>query len=317
MTIDYSMFYKRSVDPERLATQIGQFDVLVSAFTRNERVQRVFTEVRASRKIWLVHPEYGFTDLEAPAGEDTVRPAGVDEIEQVEALLDAIGDLTGMSVCIDTTGFMRSVLVFLVAKLQFLGVTDFTALYSEPSAYLKQDQTQFTTATSGVVRPVAGMSLSNHTGGKDHLVIAVGYDDAAVGEVANNKDAATVHPIFGFPSLSPDMYQQSAIRSSRSSDKAFEDEWVTNRRFAPASDPFATAGVVSGMVKDIDRASVSANIYLAPLSTKAQALGFAVYWCLEGRRRGAISLILPECVSYSRDTSIGLKRVWKFSVELY
>jgi hypothetical protein len=211
---------------------------------------------------------------------------------------------------------MRHVLVFLVAKLAHLGVREFTALYSEPMYYLNQESTTFSTTTTGVVRPVRGMAGSNSSAGRDALIVAVGYDHRLISEVANHKDSALVYPVLAFPSLSPDMYQQSALRSSESGDVALTGDWVSNRRFAPANDPFSTAGILQEVVGEIDRREPGANIYLSPLSTKPQALGFALYWQLEGKARGAVTLLLPECLTYSRETSQGIKRLWTYTVEL-
>ena len=85
---------------------------------------------------------------------------------------------------------------------------------------------------------------------------------------------------------------------------------------APANDPFSTAQVISDKVREIDGRAPDQNIYLAPLSTKAQTLGMSLYWQLEGRARGRCTLLLPECITYSRETSTGLKRLWKYEVEL-
>lgn len=313
---DYSIFYRRSVGTDRIAQELPKFDIFVSAFNSSDRVGRVFNEVRAQKKIWHIHPEYGYKPLDEPAGFVKAQPDKIDEIAQVDALLAAVGDLRGKSLCIDITGFMRHVLVFLVAKIAHMGVREFTALYSEPMCYSKQEDTVFSTTTSGITRPVRGMAGSNFSHGTDYLIIAAGYDHKLISEVTNHKDNLTVYPLFAFPSLSPDFYQQSAIRASESGDVALEGAWIVNRRFAPANDPFSTASILSDIVYEIDRKGYPANIYLSPLSTKVQALGFALFWQLEGKARGAVSMLLPECVTYSRETSSGLKRLWTYTVEL-
>lgn len=313
--MDYALFFRRAIGLDRLAKEVGQFDVFVSAYNSSDRVRAVFGEVRARRKLWLVHPEYQYAGLELPAGVPLVQPPTLDEATQVEALLDALGSLEGRSLCIDITGFMRHVLVFLLPRLAFAGVKSFTALYSEPISYKKQEATSFSTTTSGVVRPVRGMYGSSGAG-RDHLLVAVGYDHQLVSEVSAYKDGVTVHPLFAFPSLSADMYQQSALRAERSGEVVLRPEWVSNRLFAPANDPFSTALVVSERVHAIDKQGIDQNVYLAPLSTKVQALGMSLYWCLEGRRRGRCTLLLPECLTYSRETSTGLKRLWKYEIEL-
>ena len=313
---DYSIFYRRPVRTDRIAQELPKFDIFVSAFNSSDRVGRVFNEVRAQKKIWHIHPEYMYSPLDEPTGFMKAQPDKIDEIAQVDALLAAVGDLSGKSLCIDITGFMRHVLVFLVAKIAYMGVREFTALYSEPMCYTKQEDTIFSTTTSGITRPVRGMAGSNSSQGTDYLIIAAGYDHKLISEVTNHKDNLTVYPLFAFPSLSPDFYQQSAIRASESGDAALEGAWITNRRFAPANDPFSTASILSDIVREIDRKSIHPNIYLSPLSTKVQALGFALFWQLEGKARGAVTMLLPECLTYSRETTSGLKRLWTYTVEL-
>jgi hypothetical protein len=238
-----------------------------------------------------------------------------DEIGQIDALLAAVPNIDASSLCIDVTGFMRNSLAFLVPKLAYLGVKSFTALYSEPVSYSKQEATQFTTTTSDVVRPVRGM-YGSPGNGQNHLLMAVGYDHQLISQVFSYKDGVTTHPLFAFPSLSADMYQQSALRAEKSGEIVLKDDWINNRFFAPANDPFSTAGMVSERIRHIDRKGSGENIFLAPLSTKAQVLGMSLYWLLEGRSRGRCTILLPECLTYSRETSTGIKRLWSYEVEL-
>lgn len=313
--LDYSIFYRRPIGTDRIAQELPKFDIFASAFNSSDRVGRVFNEVRAHKKIWHIHPEYKYAPLDEPVGFLKAQPSAIDEVAQVNALLAAMGDLSGKSLCIDITGFMRHVLTFLVAKIAHMGISEFTALYSEPMYYTKQEDTIFSTTTSGVPRPVMGMAGSNSSLGTDYLIIGAGYDHKLISEVTNQKDI-TVYPLFAFPSLSPDFYQQSAIRASESGAVALEPAWIVNRRFAPANDPFSTASILHDIVYEIDRKNIQANIYLSPLSTKVQALGFALYWQLEGKARGAVTMLLPECLTYSRETSSGLKRLWTYTIEL-
>lgn len=317
--IDYSVFYRRSINTGNLASEIGVFDIFVSAFNCSERIALVFNSVSAAKKIYHVHPEYQFESHEVPRGSWLVSaPDEIDEMAQMTALINAIGAVSGAErICIDITGFMRSSLCFLLAKLRSLGFRHVSAIYSEPRAYSKQDNTSFSVTTTGAVRPVRGMAGSGgRTKVRDYLIVGVGYDHALVGEVLHNKDGAVTYPIFGFPSLSPDMYQQSAVRAARSGDKALDGSWVVKRRFAPANDPFATAAIVAETVRGIRRDDPTGHIYLSPLSTKAQALGFALYWMLEGQRDGSVTMLLPECDGYSRETSSGLNKVWLYDVEM-
>lgn len=314
--IDYSLFYRRPIRIDRISLEVPEFDFFVSAYNNSDRVNDVFRQIRARKKVWLIHPEYGYTPIEQPDGDIKVCPDQTDEVLQTNFLLAELGDLTDKTIAIDITGFMRHVLVFLVAKLAYMGVRNFYALYSEPISYLKQEDTTFSTSTSGFPRPVRGMagSISSHS--QDCLILGVGYDHKLISEVVDHKDNSTVFPVFSFPSLSPDMYQQSALRSSEGGAAALGNTWISNRRFAPANDPFSTAGIISDLVADLDQQGAKSNIYISPLSTKVQALGFALYWQLEGRQRGAVTMLLPECKTYSRETTRGLKRLWMYTVEL-
>lgn len=316
--IDYSIFYRRSINVDRISKELPEFDIFVSAYNSSERVSRVFDAAIASQKFWLIHPEYCYAPLDEPTGAILIKPNSRDEVEQANQIISSLGDvrtLPQLNICIDITGFMRHALVFLVAKLARSGVTKVTFLYSEPVAYTHQENTPFSTTTSGLVRPVRGMAGINNANAKDHLIIGVGYDHKLISEVVNNKDEAEVYPIFGFPSLGADMYQQSTVRASESGDVALTGKWVSNRKFAPANDPFATADAIRNIISKIDIKYSLPNIYLSPLSTKAQTLGFALYWLLEGFDRGGVSILMPECTTYSRETSQGTKRLWLYEAE--
>lgn len=312
---EYSFFYRRTVDVTRIEKEIGGVDVFISSFNSSDRVKEIYQEVSSKEKYWMIHPEYKYSPLELPEG-NLIEPDGINEKIQVDTLLNAVGDIGDKRVCIDITGFMRHVLIFLIAKLNYAGVGEVRFLYSEPMYYLGQEDTVFSTTTSGNVRPIMGMSGSNFAKATDYLVIGIGYDHRLISEVVNNKDSSIVYPLFSFPSLSPDMYQQSALRASISGDVALDQLWTVNRKFSPANDPFSTAGVLKEILEKIEGSGSVSNIYLSPLSTKVQALGFALFWVREAKRRNSsISLLMPECLTYSRETSVGIKRVWEYVVD--
>jgi len=75
------------------------------------------------------------------------------------------------------------------------------------------------------------------------------------------------------------------------------------------------AGVLQDTVREEETRHEVTNLYLCPLATKPQALGFALYYVFE-RRGTATSVIFPFAESYSRETTTGLSRVWKYTVEL-
>jgi hypothetical protein len=155
--MDYSLFYRRTITVARLAKELGEFDFLLSAYNSSERVKIAFANVNARNKIWLVHPEYQYLQIEHPKDGVVIYPQMSDEITQIEAAISAMPGLDTATVCIDITGFMRHTLAFLIPKLERVGVKRFTAIYSEPVSYAKQEETQFATTTTDVVRPVRGM----------------------------------------------------------------------------------------------------------------------------------------------------------------
>jgi len=274
--IDYSIFYYQAYSSPN---DLSDYDIFISAYNSSERVKSVFSNINASKKLWLIHPEYLFNDLELPKDGIIVKPEERSESIQVRTLLNNINNITEVKLCIDITGFMRHVLIFLVASLKKMGVKKFTAIYSEPMTYSNDENTEFSTTTSPIVRSIQGISADIDPSYQDHLIINVGYDHKIISQVSTYKDSATVYPLFSFPSLSADMYQQSAFRASSSGDITKKDDWFINRKFAPANNPFATAQIISELIHSIDAVNDSKNnIYLAPLSTKAQTLGFAIYW---------------------------------------
>ncbi|WP_151779137.1 hypothetical protein [Acinetobacter bereziniae] len=315
---DYSIFYTRPIEFTEISETLPTFDIFISAFNDSERVKTLFDSINSTKKFWLVHPEYHFNNEEIPDLEinEVITPSEITDIVQVNELLLRVGDLSNKKICIDITGFMRHVLIFLVASLKYRGVDKFTAIYSEPKFYSDGDNTSFSTTTSPIVKSISGISTTSNSEFKDHLIINIGYDHKMLSQIASYKDGATYHPVFSFPSLSADMYQQSSLRAALSGSITQNSDWITKRKFSPANNPFATAQVISDLVKELDlNFDGKNNIYLAPLSTKAQTLGFAIYWVLEGKDRG-ITILLPECLSYSRETSQGLKRLWSYEVEL-
>jgi hypothetical protein len=314
--IDYTVLYKDELPVEADWPTDTRWDIFVSAYTAAERVQRVFDKASAGSKYWLVFPEYGFTAHECPpqAFASIVR----DEAEYVQAFWDgSIGDPSGRTICIDITGFIRPYLIFLVRWLSERGVRRFDALYSEPIIYSKRDQTRFSDEAVVEVRQIAGFEgTHNPDTSNDYLIIGAGYDHQLIAQVAENKEFSKKIQIFGLPSLRADMYQENVLR-------AFLAEEAVGRHtadasssyFAPANDPFATASTLREIVDRISTRKPITNLYLSPLATKPQVLGFAVYYLTE-RRNSATSLIFPFCDAYEQETSTGVSRIWRYTVEL-
>ena len=57
------------------------------------------------------------------------------------------------------------------------------------------------------------------------------------------------------------------------------------------------------------------NTYLCPLATKPQALGFTLFYLTECQNE-AVSIIYPFCRSHAKETSVGISKISKYTLEL-
>jgi hypothetical protein len=114
----------------------------------------------------------------------------------------------------------------------------------------------------------------------DVLIIGAGYDDKLIAQIPEHKDHARKLKIFGLPPLRADMYQQNVPRAERAAEQVGGvSDGETH--FAPANDPFVTAASLKHIVQDLRRRSRLTNLYLSPLATKVQTLGFGIYYVHE------------------------------------
>jgi hypothetical protein len=316
MSSDYTIFYKSRLSAADISAE--RWDFFISAFNPSDRVARVFEQVRAARKIWMVHREYDLTDTEIPNVGEVVRPEASNEGDFIAEFFRraALAEFAGVRVCVDITGFMRPHLMFLIKWLQRYGARAVDVLYSEPMSYSKREATQFSKGSIDAVRQVAGFEgVASRDTSNDLLIIGSGYDDRLIAEVAEHKDKADKIQIFGLPSLRADMYQQNLLRAHRAADAIGESHQAGQRRhYAPANDPFATATVLSEIVERRDKRRKITNLYLSPLATKPQALGFALFFLGECEGKNA-SIIFPFSSGYEKETGVGLSRTWRYTVE--
>ena len=291
----------------------ADWDIFVSAFNASARVKEVFECVRARRKVWVVQQEYGLSRECIPEGAFVATTR--QEAEFWHEFEDFAGaDWTDGSVCVDITGFMRPQLVFLVMWLVGQRERPFVALYSDPRHYAGRENTVFSKGPVVEVRQISGCEgLHNSNSKYDCLVIGMGYDDELIRRVAAAKEDARKVQVYGLPSLEADMYQESVLRGYKANEAL--GQWGDERCFAPANDPFATANVLQGRVQreEVRRGGLT-NLYLSPLGTKPQTLGFALYFATE-RRDTASSIIFPFTEGYEAATSKGIARTWVYNVE--
>ena len=315
-SVDYSIFYRYLIEPSHPISK-KTYDVFISGYNKSDRVRCVFDRVRARRKIWVVHHEYGYDKSDFPASGEVYLSESSDEAMFWRELIDDLQvDSKPEHLCVDITGLVAPYMMYLVAVLSRIGVTCFDCLYSEPISYVDREDTVFSKGHIREVRAVAGFSgiVEQDTSG-DLLIIGAGYEDQLIAEVAQHKDAARKAVIFGFPSLRVDMYQQNVLRASGADESLgpVPHRW---RFFAPANDPFVTASVLREIVKGGAGIERVTNLYLSPLATRAQALGFVIFFLYERKRIENINMIFPFCTEYERLTDVGLSRTWRYELEL-
>lgn len=318
--MDYGFFLREAIAPDADWSDTPEFDVFLSAFNLSDRVRHVYDHVRAKQKLWLLHREYGLTSEVLPA-ELSFTTQALDESSFCLELFAAIEaehpNYRDLAFGLDSTGMLRPHLLFLIKLMQLRGVTRFHVLYAEPANYIKQEHTTFSAAGSIYeVRPVQGYEGAPATDASaDYLIIGMGYDDRMIAEVAEDRAKADKHQLFGLPSLSADMYQQSVLRSRQAAEELSDPNFSENNRsFAPASDPFGTAAVLSEIVSLRRKQRGITNLYLSPLGTKPQVIGFGLYYINECLFGGA-SITFPFSRSYSPETGQGISRTWIYTLE--
>ena len=145
----------------------------------------------------------------------------------------------------------------------------------------------------------------------DMIIIAAGYDHSRIVDVANKKKTAKKVLLYGFPSISPGMFQENVYRAFGAEpalgSECFRD--MDMNIYAPAYDPFVTAQIIKEYVQN----NPYTNLYLAPLSSKPQALGLALFFLWEKGYEKNISIIYPMCKNYLTDNSEGIVRIWRYS----
>jgi hypothetical protein len=317
--LDFRNFYKSRYADHTQLLAAASWDVFLSSFNLTERVQRVFEQVNAARKQWLIHSEYRFGTAQIPDGALTADPTN-DESDWVLSMLnDARVDATRERLCVDITGMMRPHLMFLVRYLASQNVRQFDVLYSEPSRYVARHHTPFGADSIVDLREVKGLAGVNDpvSDAMDLLIIGTGYEHNLVAHVAEDRKHAHKVQLFGFPPVQADFYQESFIRAGVAAEAV--GPRASQRRFAPAYDPFTTASVLRDVVADERDALPSGralgHVYLSPLSTRVQALGFALYYvydCIDT----TTSIIYPFAAEYQQRSDDGVGGLWRFEVEL-
>ena len=307
--MDYTKFYKYSFAPEE-EFDCPEYDLFISAYDECDRTRIPYDKIRAKKKIWMLFPQYNYNG-ERPL-EECYFNEGVRESDYFRPFKDdfCADDLRKMSICVDSTGFLRSHLVYLIAYFNFIKIKKFDVLYTEPGRYSKADETDFSINVDKV-RTVDGCSSTPVTTEEmnDVLIVCSGYDEQLFSQVASYKSNCKYkYHIIGFPSLQLDMYQESMLRFYNIKESVGNSERV----FAPAFDPFVTAQTIDDILKGIPSVT---NIYLSPLSTKPQTLGMVLYY-LYNKKDKSVNILFPFSMEYTSGHTEGIKRTWRYTVEL-
>lgn len=314
--IDYTIFYKEKYTSIDLFCNSNQFDLFISAYNDSFRVKSVFEKMKCSKK-WLVLPEYNYRDVELPSEPFVTFNDGQSESEIISSYFSQVENLDSIKLCIDITGFMRPHLVYMILYLKSIGVKKFDTIFSDPNSYISKEKTIFSKSAVELVRQIngcEGQHLSDDS--NDLLIIGSGYDYKLISSVAEDKANCRKIQVFGLPSLQPDMFQENLIRAYKAEEEIGGSKFLdsTNCYFAPANDPFVTASVLKEIIDQENRIKQITNLYLSPLSTKAQTLGFALFYAMQCTNEPA-SIIFPFTTEYSRETTEGFSRIWKYTIE--
>jgi hypothetical protein len=297
---------------------IANWDLYISAYDDSDRVKGIFDVFPADQKFWLALPEYGYSEEEVAGLTNCVRFASESsEADVIHQFMDVVGteDLIEKRICVDITGFMRPHILFLVKFFHSLGIYRFDMIYTEPERYSSKENTSFSSEEILSVRQVHGFEgIHTDEMSDDILIVGVGYDDALISRIINDKDGAKVIQLLSLPSLSADMYQESVLRLDKTGASA-NDGLDDRVFFAPANDPFVVASELSGKIAELRQNDGLTNLYLCPLATKPQTLGFALCYMHE-LIGSAASILFPFSRLYGRETSIGVGRTWLYEVEL-
>ncbi len=318
----YEYYYKREIDVNNGNIDWRQqdyWDIFISSYNLSDRLINVFEDVKATSKYWFVSNEYHFDDQELP--DEYISLTGIDESDKVHSLMAEIrkhhSNLNQSSICIDATGFIRPQLAFLLKYLKAMGISSVDIVYSKPQRYRLKEKTPFSLIPNQT-RPVHGYEGHHSTDtSNDILIIGAGYDVQLIKQVSTDKESCRKIFVVGFPSLQPDMYQENVLRINEveaglSFNPQQNDPIVY---FAPAYDPFITASCIQEIVQTENKRKPITNLYLAPLATKPQLIGFVVYFLLE-KYDAPTSLIFPFAERYEKKTSENLSGLWIYHVEL-
>lgn len=300
--MEYEDFYRENIK-ETIVNEVC--DIFISAYNRSDRISYVYNKVTAGDKKYLLFDEYDFDNINHP----------YERISNNNDLIKFFSALyTNKTILIDITGFIRPYLINLINILREIKFKEVGFIYSEPNKYIQAEDTDFSMGELDV-KPIDG--FANESGSINDknkiLIIGAGFDlDLFNACVDKYKIIQNKKLLIGFPSLRPDMYQQNLLQIHE-----LKNYTAQNFIYAPASNPFITAKTINNTVEEFKKAQSvqEVGVYLAPLSTKAQVLGFALYAIKNSNSEDEITIFFPHSTKYSQETSEGIARIWKYKID--
>ena len=308
---DYTLLRRQTISEAALPN--AGFEIMVTAFDGSDRGRIVLGAAAAAETLCVLLPQYAFSEEEVSAlsGEFTavtMLPVSSDDEADMASMLVSRPNMASARVCVDLSGMPRTHLIHLTQRLLAINPNGLDVVYVEPSHYVHEDETVFAEGEVDV-RPVRGFEGVHPPTRDEVLVIGTGFEVDLMNLVARAHPGAQKLQLFGLPSLQPEMYQQNLLQTMLATD-AVEGSGVTDRYYAPAYCPYETAAQLSQALRADQRKRN--NIYLAPLGTKVQALGFALYYLHECS--GPASLLGVASTRLRRKAAIGANRIWHYEV---
>jgi hypothetical protein len=311
--MDYNYFRKYRYDKlEELGT-LDAYECLITAYVDSERVKATAAAIPCKDHWWVCD-----SGQSIPA--DYLKGARVFHIteETDGGISKALIESGYEKVCVDITGFCIPQMLVL---FRFLQVNNFKAvdyIYTEPNQYKENEHTQFSSGFTEVKQVYGYRGSHNSDMDRDLLIIAAGYDHSRIIDVANSKKSAKKVLMFGFPPSSPGMFQENILRVHEAETAVGENCFINMdlNIYAPANDPFSTAQALYEYMKRLKKQQPT-NIYFAPLSSKPQALGIALFyiWATKDDLMKEWSIIYPYCKRYMHNTTAGIARIWRYQIE--
>lgn len=282
------------------------YDRFISAYTLADRVNVLASVIQSKQKHLLAFAEYRFLKNEL-TNECIQMPEG-SESTVIDTYLASHPLEPGARIAVDITGFLRPHLLFLLKRLYEYGLSTVHLFYAEPQAYNAGSRTVFSYGRIDNVRQVAGFAGSHtSTLSAEMLIVGCGYDARLIRAVAHDKLRARKVRVFPFPALQPHMYQENRVQvhSCQEDFDPYEDQV-----FAPAYDPFATAMALERFIGSYT--GEISDLFFCPLATKAQVVGFGLFYLDHIASFPAASILFPVASEYSKGTGQGLAEVWRY-----